>query len=280
MSDGAGMILIDGRPGTSIPVLDRGLQYGDGVFETIAIRDGRPLRLDAHLHRLASGCRALGLPPPDTRTLTRETLQVAADQSRAVLKIIVTRGVGGRGYQPPQAQVPARIVSIHPWPDYPAEFRSSGIDALFCRFTLALQPALAGIKHLNRLEQVMARSEISATGCAEGFVADTTGAIVEGSMSNVFLRGGKLLLTPDLKDCGVAGIVRAEILQRAGAMGLEARVQRLACADVLAADEVFFCNSIIGIWPVRGAGEHAFATADFAHRLAQSLVAAGCISPA
>ena len=280
MSDGAGMILIDGRPGTSIPVLDRGLQYGDGVFETIAVMDGRPLCLDAHLRRLAAGCRALGLPAADTRTLDSECMQVAADQARAVLKIIVTRGGGGRGYQPPQDPVPTRIVSLHTRPAYPPEFRSTGIDALFCRFTLALQPALAGIKHLNRLEQVLARSEIGATQCAEGFVSDTTAAIVEGSMSNVFLRRDKLLLTPDLKDCGVAGIVRAEILQRAGTLGLEARVQRMVRADVLAADEVFFCNSIIGIWPVRRAGEHAFATADFAHRLAQNLVAAGVITPA
>jgi len=278
--DGAGMILIDGQPGTSIPVLDRGLQYGDGVFETIAIMDGRPLCLDAHLHRLGAGCRALGLPAPAAGVLTTEVLQVATGQSRAVLKIIVTRGGGGRGYQPPRDPVPTRIVSLHSWPAYPAEFRSTGIDALFCRSTLALQPALAGIKHLNRLEQVLARSEISATDCVEGFVSDTTGAIVEGSMSNVFLRRDNLLLTPDLKDCGVAGVVRAEILQRAGTLGLNARVQRVVRTDVPAADEVFFCNSIIGIWPVRRAGDHVFATTEFAQRLAQNLVAAKIITPA
>ncbi len=280
MSDGAGMILIDGRPGTSIPVLDRGLQYGDGVFETIAVLDGRPLCLAAHLDRLAAGCRALGLPAPDARTLTTESTQVAAEQPHAVLKIIVTRGVGGRGYQPPPDPVPTRILSSHPWPDYPEEFRSEGIDALFCRFTLAAQPALAGIKHLNRLEQVLARSELIGTDCAEGLVADSSGAIVEGTMSNVFLRQGRSLLTPELKDCGVAGIVRAEILGRAGAMGLEVRVRRIGRSDVLAADEVFFTNSIIGIWPVRRAGEHVFAGTDFAHRLAQTLADAGCITPA
>jgi len=274
------MILIDGRPGTSIPVMDRGLQYGDGVFETTAVINGRPLCLDAHLRRLASGCRALRIPVPDARTLTTESAQVAADQSRAVLKIIVTRGAGGRGYQPPPDPVPTRIVSIHPWPDYPEAYRTAGIDALFCRCTLALQPALAGIKHLNRLEQVLARDEIGRSDCAEGFVADGTGAIIEGSMSNVFLRQGRLLLTPDLKDCGVAGIVRAEILQRAGSLGLEARVRRIISTDVLAADEVFFTNSIIGIWPVRRAGDHTYAAADFAHRVAQALAVAGYIAPA
>jgi 4-amino-4-deoxychorismate lyase len=274
------MILIDGRPGTCIPVQDRGLQYGDGVFESVAVVDGRPLCLDAHLDRLDAGCRALGLPPPDTGRLIQESTQVAAEQARAVLKIIVTRGVGGRGYQPPQDLVPTRIVSIHPWPDYPPECSSIGINAMFCRFTVALQPALAGIKHLNRLEQVLARSEIGATDCAEGFVADTTGAIVEGSMSNVFLRRGRVLLTPDLKDCGVAGIVRAEILKRAATMGLDAKVQRIERADVLAADEAFFTNSIIGVWPVRRAGDHTFAGIDFAHRLAHALADAGCIAPA
>lgn len=274
------MILINGRPGASIQVMDRGLQYGDGVFETIAIVNGRPLCLDAHLRRLESGCRALGVPVPDLRALSTESAQVAADQSRAVLKIIVTRGAGGRGYQSPQDASPTRIVSLHPWPDYPEGYRTTGIDALFCRFTLALQPALAGIKHLNRLEQVLVRDEIGRSDCAEGFVADSTGAIIEGSMSNLFLRQGRMLLTPDLKDCGVAGIVRAEILRHAGTLGLEARVQRVVPADVLAADEVFFTNSIIGIWPVRRAGEHGFAAADYAHRLAQALAVAGCIAPA
>ena len=202
------------------------------------------------------------------------------DQPRAVLKIIVTRGVGGRGYQPPPEPVSTRIVSIHPWPDYPADYRTAGIDAWFCRFVLAQQPALAGVKHLNRLEQVLARSEIAGTGCAEGFVADTSGATVEGTMSNVFLRRGKFVLTPDLRQCGVAGIIRDEILKRIGGMGLEARIQRIERADVLAADEAFFTNSIIGIWPVRRAGEHVFAASDFAHRLARTLVAAGCIAPA
>lgn len=280
MQAGADLILIDGRPGTSIPVLDRGLQYGDGVFETIAVVNGRPLCLDAHLHRLDSGCRALGIPAPDSRSVSTEAVQVAAGEARAVLKITLTRGTGGRGYQPPPEPVATRIVSLHPWPDYPPHFRSQGIDAIFCRIAMALQPALAGIKHLNRLEQVLARSEVSGTGCAEGFVADTTGAIVEGTMSNVFLRQDRLLLTPDLQQCGVMGIVRAEILKRAGAMGLETRVRRIERTDVLAADEVFFTNSVIGIWPVRRAGDHEFAAADVALRLAHALTVADCIAPA
>lgn len=274
------MVLIDGRPGANIPVLDRGLQYGDGVFETIAVVAGRPLCLDAHLQRLGHGCRALGMPAPDIQTLTAEATHVAGGQTRAVLKIILTRGAGGRGYQPPPEPVPTRIVSIHAWPEYPAEYRTQGIDVPFCRFALAQQPALAGVKHLNRLEQVLARRELAGSGCGEGFVADTTGAIVEGTMSNVFLRQGRLLLTPDLRQCGVAGIIRAEILRRSGAMGLDARVQRIERADVLAADEVFFTNSIIGIWPARRAGGHEFSPAELAPRLAQVLEAEGCIAPA
>ncbi len=273
------MILIDGRPGTYIQALDRGLQYGHGVFETIAVMDARPLCLDAHLHRLAVGCRTLGLPEPDMGALAAESAHIVADQSRAVLKIIVTGGVGGRGYQSPPEPMPARIVSVPPWPEYPANYRTEGINAVFCQFTLAQQPALAGIKHLNRLEQVLARNEIAGTGCPEGIVADTSGAIIEGTMSNIFLRRGELLLTPDLRQCGVNGIIRQEILKRADSIGLEASVRRIERAEILAADEIFFTNSIIGVWPVRGVGDHTFGATAVAQRLAQILLEADCITP-
>lgn len=273
------MILIDGQPGDKVSALDRGLHYGDGVFETIAIINGMPLCLDAHLRRLRNGCRVLGISAPETQILSAEVRQITAGTVRAVLKIIVTRGAGGRGYQPPPESTPVRILSIHPWPDYPADHRSSGVEAAFCDFVLARQPALAGIKHLNRLEQVLARAEVAGRKCPEGFVSDPSGAIIEGTMSNVFMRRGNLLITPGLQDCGVAGIIRAEIIDRAAGLGLETRVQRIDRADLLAAEEVFFSNSIIGIWPVRRAGAHQYRRAEIAPGLDSALVEAGCIVP-
>jgi 4-amino-4-deoxychorismate lyase len=273
------MILVDGRLSDSIPAGDRGLQFGDGVFETLAVVGGEPLCMDAHLQRLCAGCRVLDIPAPDTATLRAESRQLARGATRAVLKIIVSRGTGARGYAPPAEPAPLRVVSIHPWPEHPAAFRERGVDAAFCSLMLARQPALAGIKHLNRLEQVLARAEITRRGVPEGIVCDTGGAVIEGTMSNVFIRCGNELRTPGLEAAGVAGIIRSEVLNRAAAIGIDVRICALERRDVLAADEIFFTNSIIGVWPVRKLQERAFQSMDAAARVARSLVDAGCIAP-
>lgn len=274
------MFLVDGRPATSIPVADRGLHYGDGLFETLAIVDGTPLALDAHLRRLEHGCTALLLPAPEANLLRDECLQVAAGAARAVLKIIITRGSGGRGYLPPAAPLVTRIVSRHPWPDHPAHHRKRGIATRFCTFTLARQPALAGVKHLNRLEQVLARAELAGSDCAEGIMLDTGAAVVEGTMSNLFVRLGQRLLTPPVDQCGIAGIVRAEVLARCATLGYRGEVHALAADDVRAAEEIFFTNSIIGIWPVCRLDGHELAPALAAPALERLLADAGCIAPA
>lgn len=274
------MFLIDGRPGSTIPVQDRGLSYGDGVFETIAVHAGEPLLLSAHLDRLALGCRTLGITPPDSTLLQAECMQVATRQTRAVIKVIVTRGSGGRGYQPAPDAVPLRIVALHPWPDYPAERRDRGVVALFCATRLARQPALAGIKHLNRLEQVLGRRELIASDCAEGIMLDTDDNVVAGTMSNVFVVRDGRLLTPRLDQCGIAGIVRAAVLARCRELDLPAEEGTLRREDVLAADEVFFTNSILGLWPVLRIGSRDFTAPVRALRAAELLVSSGCIAPA
>lgn len=274
------MFLIDGRPGSTIPVQDRGLGYGDGVFETIAVHAGTPLLLQAHLDRLARGCSALGITPPESALLQTECRQVAMRQSRAVIKVIVTRGSGGRGYQPAPDAVPLRVVALHPWPDYTAERRECGVVARFCTTRLARQPALAGFKHLNRLEQVLGRRELIDSGCAEGIMLDTDDNVVAGTMSNVFVVRDGRLLTPRLDQCGIAGIVRAAVLARCRELDLPAEECILRCEDVLAADEVFFTNSILGLWPVLRIGPREFTVPVLASRVARLLESSGCITPA
>lgn len=273
------MSLIDGRPGTTIPIQDRGFNYGDGLFETIAVLGGTPLLLEAHLDRLARGCRALGITPPDSATLRAECAQVLAQQPTAILKITLTRGGGGRGYQPAPDAVPTRIVALHPWPDLAPARRSIGITARCCNMTLARQPALAGIKHLNRLEQVLARAELVGSACDEGIMLDTEGNVVEGTMSNIFLVREGALLTPRLDQCGVAGVVRAELLARCAGLGLQAQQGLVHREDVLGADEVFFTNSIIGLWPARRIESREFPQSAIALRAARLLESAGCIPP-
>ncbi|WGS84483.1 aminodeoxychorismate lyase [Methylomonas sp. UP202] len=245
------MFLLNGEPAHCIDPADRGLQYGDGLFETLEVRQGRPLFLDRHLRRLASGCRRLMIPMPDAGLLEAEALSFAAGREAAVLKLIVTRGCGGRGYRQPDVIQPTRLFSLHPYPDYPAHYQTDGIVADFCRQRLSSNATLAGIKHLNRLEQVLARAEWSDDSRQEGLMLDVQNYVVEGTMSNLFIVKSGVLLTPALTDCGVAGIVREWSLAFAAAEGLPSVEAAITVDQVLAADEVFVTNSVIGIWPVR-----------------------------
>lgn len=244
-------VLVNGEPRDTVSVNDRGLQYGDGLFETIAVHAGRPLLLDRHLARLRRGAERLAIALPSTDLLTGEAANLCAEAQRAVLKIIVTRGCGGRGYACDAQAQPTRILKLSAWPERPAECARDGVAVRLCRTRLARNPRLAGIKHLNRLEQVLARAEWRDE-YAEGLMSDDSGALIEGTMSNVFLVMDGVLATPALADCGVEGVMRAVVLDAAEALGIAARVGRVAMEDFGNAQEVFLTNSLIGIWPVRG----------------------------
>ena len=241
-------VLVNGKPSQTLNTRDRGLQYGDGLFETLAIVEGQARHWPLHMQRLAKGCEHLGLPVPPS--LATESDQLCAGVKQGVLKIIVTRGVGGRGYRPPQPCHPSRYLEVFPWPDYPSANAITGVTIRLCETRLGINPALAGIKHLNRLEQVLARSEWQDMAIAEGLMRDVQGHIIEGTMSNLFIVKDGVLMTPDLSGCGVAGITRGRILALAAGIGLRANVRPLSLTDLRGADEVFLCNSLIGIWPV------------------------------
>jgi len=246
------MIFINGMEAESLPVTDRGLQYGDGLFETIAVRAGEPLLWTRHMRRLQEGCSRLQIPRPEMSVLEAEATRVCAGVERGVLKILVTRGSGGRGYRPPQACLPTRIVALHPWPEYPEDCATRGVRVRICSTRLGLNPALAGLKHLNRLEQVLARGEWDDPHIAEGLMLDGSGRIIEGTMSNVFVVQDGRVLTPDLSCCGVAGIMRGMILESCERLSIPCRIGELARRDLERADEVFLTNSLIGVWPVTG----------------------------
>jgi 4-amino-4-deoxychorismate lyase len=244
------MMLVNGHAATTVALLDRGLLYGDGVFETIAVADGRARELNRHLRRLLHGCDQLGMIRPDVLLLRREAERVYAGAARAVMKIIVTRGSGGRGYRPSVQSEPTRILMLTDWSDNADHYRAHGIDVTLCRTRLGRNSRLAGIKHLNRLEQVLARGEWQDE-YQEGLLLDTDGCVVEGTMSNVFAIRDGALSTPALQQAGVAGIMRERVLETASQMNIGVQVQILKLSDIEAADALFFCNSLIGIWPVR-----------------------------
>ena len=241
---------INGAAVDCVDTSDRGLLYGDGLFETMAVRNGRVSSWSRHMMRLLTGCERLGIPAVDTVQLAQEAGELLAGVRQAVLKVIVTRGSGGRGYRVPEKVMPRRILQLHPWPDFPLAAGEAGVAVRLCTIRLCHNPQLAGIKHLNRLEQVLARQEWDDPQIAEGLLLDVDGHLVEGTMSNLFLVRKRTLMTPDLRRCGVAGIMRSIVLEQAERLALTARIQPLATADLQAADEVFLCNSLLGIWPV------------------------------
>jgi len=241
---------IDGRPAAELSLGDRGLAYGDGLFETIAVRGGRAWLLPRHLARLGEGLRRLAIDL-DLAAVEAELQAFFAELGEGVAKLMITRGEGLRGYAAPQPASPRRILLGNPLPAYSAANAEQGVRLFPCSTRLAEQPLLAGLKHLNRLEQVLARSEWQDAAFAEGLMRDASGRVIEGVFSNLFLVKDDVLLTADLSRCGVAGVMRAEVLEQATRLGIPCEVRDIAHDELLAADEVFVCNSLYGIWPVR-----------------------------
>ena len=245
-------MLINGVKADAVSALDRGLLYGDGLFETLRVVEGEPCNWSRHIARLSKGCQRLGLEMPESQLLLSEVLTLCQDQKQAVAKIIVTRGVGGRGYMPASiAATSTRIIQCFPWPNFSAENSQQGVAVRICTLRLSEQPLLAGLKHLNRLENVLARGEWQDPSIAEGLLRNGLGDFVEGTMSNLFVVDKGVMSTDPLKKCGVAGIMREIVIEQAENLGIQCMQQTIDETRLKAADELFMCNSLIGIWPVR-----------------------------
>jgi 4-amino-4-deoxychorismate lyase len=266
----SGPVLVDGvdaHEAQLATLADRAFQYGDGLFETLRLQAGAVRFLDAHLDRLRHGCERLRIPPPDASQLTAEITRVANGTREGVVKIIVSRGRGGRGYRPPDPSSSTRVVALHPLPA-----PDTGPIALrWCDTRLARQPLLAGLKHLNRLEQVLAQGEWNDESIQEGLMLDTEGELIGGTSSNVFIVRDGALLTPDLRYCGVRGVMRAQVLSCARRLGIAVSEEPLWPEDLHAAKEVFVTNAVRGIRPVASLGDLAWSDFTLARRVAAEL---------
>lgn len=239
-----GDAIVDG-----VSPFNRGLAYGDGLFETMRVHAGGIPLLPRHLNRLDVGLRRLGIPHQE-RSWHLFLLDCCRELDAGVLKLIVTRGEGGRGFLPPPAGTPVIIISLHPLPHYDIDYAEHGIAIGVSPVRLGKNPLLAGMKHLNRLEQVLIRQALDGAGFIEGVVLDADDLVVEGAFSNICIVSGNVLKTPLLNSAGVAGVMREWVLEQGPSLGLDVSECELRLADVLAADEVFLCNSINGLWPV------------------------------
>lgn len=267
------MSLINGKTQTQIDVTDRGLAYGDGLFETIAYVNGILDHWNLHWQRLSNGAQRLAIKLPEQQQLLKqinmelnassEIVSVHNEQAvpgltnNRIVKVIITRGQGSRGYVFPEHHHCSVIVSVHAWPDRPGHDYEQGIRAIVCQTCLARQPALAGIKHLNRLEQVLGRNEFNAENFQEGIMLSCTDGdvrqdalIVEGTSSNLFFVLNGKLCTAKIDSCGVLGTIRQAVISLALKAGIEILEDDYPLMRLAQAAEVFFSNSIYGIVPV------------------------------
>ena len=232
---------ITGTDGCVDPT-DRGLAYGDGLFETMSVRGSQIQRLPLHLDRLRLGCERLALPMPDAAELDARIAAAAANIDRGHLKLILTRGPGPRGYAPPATAVPTVILLAGSQTAAPPP----SITAVFLQQVVGENVKLAGIKHLNRLEQVLGRVELSALDADEGLMLSTSGALIGGTSRNLFARFGARLETPALDRAGIAGVMRRAVLERSAELGIETLERAILPADLAHADEIFMTNALVG----------------------------------
>ncbi len=243
-----GRRLVNGVEGAGISADDRGLQYGDGLFETMAVIDGRIRHFDLHMTRLVEGCHRLGMPAPSIAQIESDCEKALEGLGSAVVKLILTRGPGPRGYPPPLEASLTRVIAAtaaHPPVSDPF------LTVRVCETRLGRNPRLAGMKHLNRLEQVLAGAELRHPQVDEGLMLSTDDRLISGTAANVFMVRGGVLVTPRITDCGVSGVMRQVVLHTAERIGLPVEVRDVPFEEILQAEEIFLTNAVRGIRPVR-----------------------------
>ncbi len=264
-------VLINGDASQQISCHDRGLNFGDGLFETIAVLQGHLRYWEPHMQRLLEGCSRLQIELPDIDQLKLECQSVLTDAQRQVIKIMVTRGTGGQGYAYTAKQPSTRIIIRKPWPCYSSEKLERGVRVGYSSIEIHAHPQLASIKHLNALQQVLATADCKKQGFDECLRQNTKHELIEGCKSNLFLVKDDQLYTPHIANYGIAGIMRNQVMAKAIELNLSVKELSLYKDDVMQADELFLTNSLIGLWPIIDLAGHAFVKGKWTHRLIESL---------
>ena len=270
--------LINGSFDHTISPFDRGFAYGDGVFRTLVMRNGVPESWPQHYQKLVADCAAINIVCPSAELLMSDLQQLflidaQRDEKSSVAKIIITRGEGNRGYTPPAITAPMRVVTKSVMPEYPETRFTDGVNLTVCETRLAAQPLLAGIKSLNRLENVLARMEWNSPDIADGIFLDANGNVIECTAANIFARFGDTLITPNLTQCGVAGITRQRIIDLAHTIPLKISIETFGLEKLFTADEIIICSSLYGAWQVKNIQEKLIKTGALAANIRAALKA-------
>lgn len=262
------MLLINGAWQDSLPANDRAIQFGDGCFTTARIADGRLIMPTAHLFRLQQACERLWIPFNEWELLAAEMQQLAAQHEQGVLKVIISRGSGGRGYSMAQCTSPSRLMSVSPLPAMYASWREQGITLSLSPVRLGCNPLLAGLKHLNRLEQVLIRAYLEQTDADEALVLDSEGWLTECCTANLFWRKGKQVFTPRLDKAGVDGLMRQRILSCLRDTSWQCSEVKEDASALDNADEIVICNALMPLVPVRHYAGREYVSRELYHFLA------------
>lgn len=257
----------------TLALTDRSIHYGDGLFETMVVSNNSAELLVQHLDRLERSCNILKMPYVGHQFIISaiKTLLSLKPQQQAILKIILTRGSGGRGYALPKVMKPTTIFALYPLPNDLQDFAQKGINVFLCKTKLAYNSVMAGLKHLNRLEQVLGAAEFDDSLYQEGLMFDGNDYLIEGTKTNVFIVHDNVLKTPALISNGVEGIMKNLILEIAMDLDIKTEQCQLDLNSIEAADEIFVCNSVIKIWPVHTIKQYKYRNRSITKKIAEAI---------
>ncbi|MFD1121475.1 aminodeoxychorismate lyase [Methylophilus flavus] len=267
---------VNGKLVSGIAPTNRGFAYGDGVFRTMRLLNGELQDWPLHYQTLVADCSKIQIVCPSAELLMQEFKYFLASASEedtqfSIIKIIITRGEGARGYAPPAVSEPTRVLIQSPLPDYPPEMYTHGVALYTCQTRLAHQPLLAGIKHLNRLENVLARAELKDPRFFDGLLRDYDDNVIEAVSGNLFIRKDGMVRTPPLDSCGVAGVMRQKILDWYKTQGQPVVIAPLSMGDLLQADAMIIVNSVYGVLQVSHIDDQPITTNHWAKELRPQL---------
>lgn len=237
---------------------DRAFHFGDGLFSTAQVLNGQIQLLELHKQRLQRGVELLGIDSADIGLVINDAIEQSVGCQLGVIKLVVTRGEGGRGYSDVGVSDANYYSRLTEFPEHYLAWRKQGVDLGVAQVRLGLQPMLAGLKHLNRLEQVMIRRELDRRALDEAVVLDINDNVIEGCSCNIFWSTDGQWYTPELSMAGVAGVMREHIVLALGKKGIVVKVVQQKLAELLCADTVFICNALMNVVPVNSIDGQSF----------------------